>query len=236
MLLFNLQGWWLVAAMIIYLAILFYGSYAINSGFYLPVTCSAITKEKKIAISFDDGPDEKYTPEILRILQQQHVQAAFFCIGKKIAGRESMLLAISENGHLIGNHSFSHHFWFPMFTSEKMISEFIITDNIIKKITGHQPKFFRPPYGVTNPNIRKAVQNRGYKVIGWNVRSMDTVIKERKKLLNKLIDGIRPGAIFLFHDTPEITVAVLPQFLTEVKARGYDVERLDHLLNLKAYE
>ena len=201
----------------------------------MPLICEAFTTDKKIAISFDDGPDEKYTPEILRILKQHNINAAFFCIGKKIEGRESMLNQISDNGHIIGNHSYSHHFWFSMFSSEQMISELSNTDLRIKEATGFRPQLFRPPYGVTNPNIRKAVEAGNYKAIGWSVRSMDTVIKNKQKLLGRLIDAIRPGAVFLFHDTSEITVSVLPQFLNEVQSKGYSIERLDHLLNLKAY-
>ena len=97
------------------------------------------------------------------------------------------------------------------------------------------PKLFRPPYGVTNPNVKKAIINGGYTPVGWSVRSMDTVIKDENKLLKKINTAIKPGAVFLFHDTSKTTVGVLPKFMQEVKKRGYHIVPLDKLLALTAY-
>ena len=94
---------------------------------------------------------------------------------------------------------------------------------------------FRPPYGVTNPNLAKAIKNGGYTPVGWSVRSMDTVIKDEKKLLAKINAGITPGAVFLFHDTSKTTAGVLPEFIQEVKKRGYNIIPLDKLLALQPY-
>ncbi|MCH5716326.1 polysaccharide deacetylase family protein [Niabella hibiscisoli] len=96
-------------------------------------------------------------------------------------------------------------------------------------------KWFRPPYGVTNPNLKKAVERMGYTAIGWNVRSMDTVAKDEGVLLNKLKNALKPGAIFLFHDTIDITVKVLPDFISCAREQGYEIAPLDKLLNLQPY-
>jgi peptidoglycan-N-acetylglucosamine deacetylase len=227
--------WPMAIASLLYLIILFFGSYRIDSQFYLPVVCSADTNEKKIAISFDDGPDEHYTPRVLSILRDHGYPAIFFCIGKKIAGREKLLRAISEAGHLIGNHSYAHDFWFSMKSAKEMKSDLSAADVAIKDITGLQPKLFRPPYGVTNPNVRKAVEHGRYTVVGWSIRSMDTVINDRSRLLAKLKSALRPGAVILFHDTSLTMAEILPEFFEEVRNRGYEVVRIDHLLNLKPY-
>lgn len=219
----------------VYTLILFYGSSVIKSGFYLPVRCSAITGEKKIAISFDDGPSVNFTPQILDILNQHNVEAAFFCIGNRIEGNESLLNRIHKEGHLIGNHSFSHHFWFDMFSAGKMLGDMRLTDDAVQKHTNLKPLLFRPPYGVTNPNLKKAIIRGGYTPVGWSVRSMDTVIRDHKKLLEKISRGIAPGAVFLFHDTSRSAVEALPEFLSEIKNRGYEIVRIDRLLNVKAY-
>ena len=108
-------------------------------------------------------------------------------------------------------------------------------DHQLEKIAGLKPVLFRPPYGVTNPNLKKAIISGGYTPVGWSVRSMDTVTKDEKKLLSKVTEGIKPGAVFLFHDTCNITLNVLPSFLEEVKKRGYQVVPLDKLLHLKSY-
>jgi peptidoglycan/xylan/chitin deacetylase (PgdA/CDA1 family) len=88
--------------------------------FFLPVICAADTTRKEIAISFDDGPVQHFTPETLEILEEYGVKAAFFCIGQRIAGNENLLKRIHEDGHLVGNHSYSHHFWFDLFSADKM--------------------------------------------------------------------------------------------------------------------
>jgi len=220
---------------IVYSLIVFYGCYYVGSNFFIPIVCAADTDKKEIAISFDDGPAIDHTPEILQLLKQEDIKAAFFCIGNRIAGNEHILKQLKEEGHIIGNHSYSHHFWFDMFSSKKMLDDMQQMDHEMEKVTGMKPILFRPPYGVTNPNLKKAIIKGNYTPVGWSVRSMDTVIKDKKKLLDKINAGIKPGAVFLFHDTSKTTLAVLPAFIKEVKNRGYQVIPLDKLLHLKAY-
>ena len=110
-----------------------------------------------------------------------------------------------------------------------------LTDAACEKITGLKPKLFRPPYGVMNPNLRKAIIDGGYTAVGWSVRSLDTVIKDEKTLLKKVIKALRPGAVFLFHDTSAVTVSILPLLIKQVHSLGYDIVRPDKLLHLKPY-
>ncbi len=220
---------------VVYSLIVFYGCYYIGSNFFIKIICSANTDKKEIAISFDDGPAVNYTPQLLQVLKAENVKATFFCIGNRIAGNENIIKQVQEEGHIIGNHSYSHHFWFDMFSSEKMLADMKQMDSAMTNATGLQPKLFRPPYGVTNPNLKKAIINGNYIPVGWSVRSMDTVIKDEKKLLAKITSGIKPGAVFLFHDTSHTTLQVLPQFIKEVKNRGFHIVPLDKLLHLPAY-
>jgi peptidoglycan-N-acetylglucosamine deacetylase len=222
-------------AVIAYSLIVFYGCYYIGSNFFIKVICSADTNRKEIAISFDDGPSLSYTPEILKILKEEDVKAAFFCIGKNIPGNERLLRQTIAEGHTVGNHSYTHHTWFDMFSAGQMLGDLEMMDHEMHRVTGLQPKLFRPPYGVTNPNLKKAIIKGGYTPIGWSVRSFDTVIKDEKKLLNKVIRSLEPGAVFLFHDTSKTTLDMLPAFIKEVKNRGYNIVPLDKLLLLSAY-
>lgn len=215
--------------------IVFWGCINVNSNFFIQIVCKAKTDKKEIAISFDDGPAKKYTPEILQILNSEGIKATFFCIGNCIVGNENILKQIKEAGHIIGNHSYSHNFWFDLYSAEKMQTDLEQMDEAMEAVTGLKPKLFRPPYGVTNPNVKKAIINGGYTPVGWSIRSMDTVIKDEDKLLNKINAGIKPGAVFLFHDTSKTTVEVLPKFIQEVKKRGYEIIPLDKLLALNAY-
>jgi peptidoglycan/xylan/chitin deacetylase (PgdA/CDA1 family) len=220
---------------IIYASVVFYGCYNVDSNFFIQIICSAVTDQKEIAISFDDGPVTNYTPEILQLLKQNNIKATFFCIGKRIAGNEDILKQIKEAGHIIGNHSYSHHFWFDLFSSRKMLDDLKRMDQEMEKVIALHPKLFRPPYGVTNPNLKKAIINGGYTPVGWSVRSMDTVIRDKKKLLSRINRSLKPGAVFLFHDTSKTTLNVLPEFIKEVKNRGYHIIAMDKLLHLKPY-
>ena len=223
------------ALLLIYSWVLFYGCAYVGSNFFLPVICASTTGKKEIALSFDDGPAPSYTPEILAILREADVKAAFFCIGSRVAGNEVILSQTQAEGHVIGNHSYSHHFWFDLFSSKKMLADLKMMDNVLSAVTGLQPRLFRPPYGVINPNLKKAILRGGYTPIGWNVRSLDTVIKDEPTLLKKINKAIKPGAIVLFHDTSATTLAILPGFIRQVKERGYEIVRLDKMLNLQAY-
>lgn len=215
--------------------IVFWGCIHVSSNFFIPIVCKAETDKKEIAISFDDGPTENYTKEILSVLKAENVKATFFCIGNRIAGNEAILRQVHDEGHIIGNHSYSHHFWFDMYSSKKMQQDMEQMDTEMQRVTGLKPKLFRPPYGVTNPNLAKAIKKGGYITIGWNMRSLDTIAKDEQQLLTKINTGIKPGAVFLFHDTCKITLNVLPEFIQEVKKRGYNIIPLDKLLALQPY-
>ncbi|MES2774198.1 MAG: polysaccharide deacetylase family protein [Bacteroidota bacterium] len=220
---------------VVYSLIVFYGCINVGTNFFIKIVCSAETDRKEIAISFDDGPAQNYTPEILQILEQENIKATFFCIGNRIAGNEDLLRRLVQEGHTIGNHSYSHHFWFDMFSAKKMLADLKQMDDEMVRATGLRPKLFRPPYGVTNPNLKNAIINGAYTPVGWSVRSMDTVTKDEKKLLDKITGAIAPGAVFLFHDTMEITAKLLPRFIEEVKKKGYQIVPLHKLLHLQPY-
>lgn len=219
----------------VYSLFLFYGSYYVGSNFFMKVLCSAHTDDMQIAISFDDGPAPAHTAEILEILRSNKVPATFFCIGKNIAGNEALLQQIKADGHIIGNHSYSHHFWFDMFSTKKMMADTKQMSEAVNRTIGLQPLLFRPPYGVTTPNMRKVMDKTGYTAIGWNIRSLDTVIKEEEKLLEKITSKLRPGAIVLLHDTSTATLAILPRFIAAARSKGYVFVSIDKLLNVQPY-
>ncbi|MDQ3048828.1 MAG: polysaccharide deacetylase family protein, partial [Bacteroidota bacterium] len=104
---FSFSLWWLLLPLFLFKSLLIYGSANIHSSFYANVICSGTTTEKKIAITFDDGPDLNYTPEVLNILKEHNATATFFLIGKKIKGNEDLVKNIHSSGNLIGNHTFS---------------------------------------------------------------------------------------------------------------------------------
>jgi peptidoglycan/xylan/chitin deacetylase (PgdA/CDA1 family) len=116
-----------------------------------------------------------------------------------------------------------------------MLADMHKMDQEVYRIIGKMPKLFRPPYGVTNPNLSKAIVRGNYIPVGWNIRSLDTMIKNERKLFDKVVSNLRPGAVFLFHDTSAATVAILPVLMQHIKSHGYEILRLDKMLNLPAY-
>ncbi len=233
--LFNISIFIFLVPIAAYSLILLYGCYYISSNFFIDVVCSLKTNEKVVAITFDDGPDTGNTPQILKELKKHGTQAAFFFIGHKIESNRDIFKQLNDDGHIIGNHSFSHSFWFDMLSSKKMTDDLQLMNSETLRIINRVPKLFRPPYGVTNPNLAKAIKAGNFIPVGWNVRTMDTVVKNENKLLNKALKNLKPGAIYLFHDTSRATVFILPEFLKQVKLKGFTIIRLDKMLNLQAY-
>lgn len=232
---YEVPFWTYVIPLLIFLPVTVYGAMNIESGFFLKAYCEADTTEKVVALSFDDGPQAELTPEILDILQREKAPAAFFCIGKNITGNEHILKRIYAEGHVIGNHTYSHHFWFDMKLSGDMLKDMQEMDALMVNATGLHPRLFRPPYGVTNPNLARAVKAGNYLPVGWNIRSLDTVAKDEKALLQRILQQLKPGAVILLHDTCRITADILPQLIRGIREQGYRLERIDKMLNVRAY-
>jgi peptidoglycan/xylan/chitin deacetylase (PgdA/CDA1 family) len=218
------------------IALLTYGSISIRSGFYSKVICSADSLEKAIALTFDDGPDEHVTPMVLEILKNQHVQAAFFCIGSKVLRNPLLIERMEKEGHIVGGHSYSHHLFFDLFSSKRILEEMVKTEKLVQRVIRKKMKMFRPPYGVTNPTLAKAIRKMNYHIIGWSLKSNDTVIKDKQKLFEILQRRLGTADIILFHDTSLHIIPVLDKFINFAKENNYRFVRLDELLQIDAYE
>lgn len=232
---YDLPFWVYLLLLLAYLAVLFYGSYFIQSGFFIRSLWKGSSERKAIAITFDDGPMIEFTPKVLDILKELKVPASFFLIGKNIQSNEELVKRIDSEGHLLGNHSYSHTYWFSLNNSETIFNDLKHCDEEILRVTGKKPKFFRPPYGVTNPMVAKATAKGNYDCIGWSIRTYDTNAKSREGLLTKSLKNLGNGDIILFHDWGQHTIGILSDFIREVRARGFEIVRVDELLNTKPY-
>lgn len=222
-------AWLLLPLTVTYVALLVIGSVRICSGFYLRAFCRANTDEKIATLSFDDGPDPVNTSKILAILDKFGVRATFFVTGEKAAKNPELLRMIHLKGHLLGNHSFSHSFFFDLFGRKKMEQDLLKTDQLIEKITGTKNKIFRPPYGVTNPTVARTVKKLDYSVIGWSVRSLDTVKNDENEIIHRIKRKLQPGAVILMHDDREMAVKVLERLILKVKDEGYRFVDLEQM-------
>lgn len=218
----SLSPWLMLIPVLYFLSDLVLGAIYIERNFYISsINHLPENKQKQICLTFDDGPHAEVTPRVLDVLKEKQVPAVFFVIGKNIAGNEALLRRLHAEGHQIGNHSFSHSATFDLKSAGAMLEEIRQTSALIESVIPVKVNLFRPPYGVTNPNLARAVKRSGMQSIGWNLRSLDTVAKSKDALLNKLLDQTHPGSIVLLHDRCEITADVLTDYIDECHRRGY---------------
>jgi peptidoglycan-N-acetylglucosamine deacetylase len=209
---YSSSGWvMLFSAVLLPLIILIGSSFIVCSGVYVTAICKGNDQKNKIAITFDDGPNE-LTREILNILDKYQVKASFFLIGRNVLLNKDIVFEIAQKKHSIGNHSFNHKSWFPIIGVKKIEMELRDTQNAIGAITGSKPVYFRPPFGITNPFIANALKYFNFKIIGWSVRSLDTVIDDPEKIIKRIKKQIGPGSIVLMHDT-SINVTIILEWL-----------------------
>ena len=210
-------------AVVAVLAFLFYASYSIKSQVYVKALCRVETTEKVVYLTFDDGPDAEQTPRVLDVLKRNNAKAAFFCIGSRIAGNETLLKRMADEGHLIGIHSFSHANSFPLFSRNRMLADIRQCQQAIEQATGTEPMLFRPPFGVTNPTIGKVVKSLNLKTIGWTIRTYDTNGADHAKIARRISRQLRPGAIILLHDRLPQSAERLQMVIEAVREKGYEI-------------
>lgn len=211
------------------LSFLVYASYSIRSGIYLRAFCGKPTTEKIVSLTFDDGPDPVQTPKVLQILKEYQVTACFFCIGQKVKGNEALLKRMVAEGHTIGNHSYTHSGRFPLYRLSKMKKDLQTCQYALEQVTSQPITFFRPPFGVTNPTIAKAIRQLGYIPIGWNIRTMDTCQKDTSRILRRIRKRLTPGSIILLHDRMPDSDQLVREILDLLKEQGYTVVGVEQL-------
>jgi hypothetical protein len=216
-------GWgYYLALGLLFVGLLSWGVFDIRLGYFVPTLCRLKNKQnRQVVLTFDDGPTE-LTPLFLDLLNRYEVKAIFFCIGRQIAQYPQIVQRIKDEGHLIGNHTYSHTPKNCFASSAVMTQEIQQTDALLAQL-GIVTPYFRPPYGVTNPHIAKAAKRMGKIVVGWDIRSLDTVIKDETRLWSRVVSKLTQGNIILMHDTSERTLHVLEQLLKYLKANDYQV-------------
>lgn len=190
------------------------------------------TEEKVIALTFDDGPDPRYTSQILEVLAKYDAKATFFVLGKNAEKYPEIIKRQYNEGHELANHTYSHQFK----SSEiKLQDELKKTNDIIYDITGFAPTLFRPVGGMYTDNIINTAYKSGYKVViwSWHLDTLDWKNPGVSKISKKVLDGASPGDVVLFHDgggNRAQTVKALEQILPELQKRGYKFVTISELM------
>lgn len=195
-----------------------------------PIPQKISPKEPVVALTFDDGPNPQFTPQILDILYEQQVPVTFFLVGQQMEGQEWLVRKIAASGHEIGNHTDSH----PDLTTleePQILEEIQKTQETLREILpDYTMKFLRPPYGRQNETV---CQSSPLPLILWDVDSGDWEDPQAEAIYAAVIENIQDGDIVVFHDDNPETVKALGQILPALKARGYQFATVSTLLGLK---
>ncbi len=195
---------------------------------------------KRVALTFDDGPDARYTPAILDVLREQGVPASFFMIGNQIERYPEVVQRINAEGHLLASHSFTHAN-FGRLAPEEALFEIHSTEWAVFSLTGRLPALFRAPYGEISEENMKMLIALGYKNIFWSVDTLDWTLKDPDQVLVNALSNTRRGAIILMHSNGgrdqnlDATVDALPDLIYTLRAQGYEFVTVDQLLSVPAY-
>lgn len=219
----------LILLLFIYSLILIYGAASISSQLFLRASCRGDKTSGKLAITFDDGPHGQRSLEILDLLQKQSCRASFFIIGNKAERSPEIVVKMKKEGHLVGNHSYSHSSFFPFYRRSRISKELERTNRILEAAGSGPIRFFRPPFGVTNPNIARGLNTSGLEVAGWSIRSFDTRNQPAEKVVGKIIKRMGGGEVILLHESSDHILEILEQLLPAIKAAGLECVRLDEM-------
>jgi peptidoglycan/xylan/chitin deacetylase (PgdA/CDA1 family) len=194
------------------------------------------TGRRAIAITFDDGPNPVFTPQILDLFQKHNAKATFFTLGINLEQHPETAKLIVEGGHELGNHSYSHPY-LTQIDLETQWTELERTAQLIEGIAGRKPTAFRPPFLDYNEHVGLLAEKFGCQTIGaLNLETMDWGEPGVDLILQKSRDHIHNGSILLFHDgygDRSQTVAALEVFVPEVRNQGYELVTISELLAIK---
>lgn len=192
---------------------------------YESVSASSAEK-KKVAITFDDGPNPDYTPDLLKGLKERGVSATFFLLGKEVEKYPELVEQMHAEGHLIGTHSYEHVNLCNL-TDEKAIEQVDKTNALIEKITGERPQFIRPPYGCWKKNL-------DYKTsmieVLWDVDPLDWKTGNSDVVVSRVLKNVEEGDIILLHDASASSVKAALSIIDKLQEDGYLFVTVDEIV------
>ena len=193
----------------------------------------AARANNEICLTIDDGPDPAVTPQVLEILDRYRIKASFFCIAEQAARYPALCREIVKRGHDVENHTMHHRHTFSLLGIHAYRREIEAAQIALAAITGTSPLFFRAPAGLRNPFLDPVLHRLNLQLASWSVRAYDTRVRDANRVKNKLLRGMRPGAILLLHDGNAarandipIILAVLPTLLQSAAINGLRFVRL----------
>ncbi|NJK37446.1 MAG: polysaccharide deacetylase family protein [Oscillatoriales cyanobacterium RM2_1_1] len=193
--------------------------------------------QKVIALTFDDGPWPKTTPQILKTLKQNEIKATFFWVGAALENHPDIGQQVVAEGHVIANHTW-HHRYKPM-SSATAAKEVESLADLIDQLTGLETSLFRPPGGVENNGLVEYVHSQDYVNVMWSIDSRDWSKISAAQIEKNILNAVKPGQIVLMHDgggNRSATAKALPKIIAELKRQGYEFVTVPELLQLADQE
>lgn len=210
-----------------------------RSRFYGKVCSNGNRNCPRIALTFDDGPNEPYTSHVLSILEQYRIKATFFVIGQNARRHPETCRQIVTAGNVIGNHSYHHHKSLCLRRGKAVARDIELANQAIYECTGFEPKLFRPPHGFRTPWLMRTVRHLGYTVVTWDNMTSDwKAEKSGEEIVRTIVQRAKPGGVIVMHDGRDTRLSydrshmlqALPQIIDALKQKGFDFVTMPELL------
>jgi peptidoglycan/xylan/chitin deacetylase (PgdA/CDA1 family)/GT2 family glycosyltransferase len=233
-----------VSPLAVIVIILAYGYFIPNSPVFGKVYYKGDEHSKVVALTFDDGPNEPYTSEVLDILDKYNIKATFFCVGENVELYPETAKRMVAEGHVLGNHSYTHNANHAL--TEFGARDLVVAERAISDTIGVKPHLYRPPHGKKSPWELDAVKDQGMIEVEWSVSTGELNTHSFEKVADRLVDETHPGEIMLLHDgygtdhncpqaDKSLTVEALPLIIEKLQAEGYTFVTVPELLDVPPY-
>lgn len=196
---------------------------------------SVPTGDKRIALTFDDGPHPSLTPRILEILDRFGIQATFFMVGQNIIYYPEAAKMVIERGHEVGNHTFTHPHIAGL-DERGIMDEISKCEDSLEELCEYRPHLLRTPQGAMTPSLEKCLQEEDYILVLWSLDTRDWEIKNTACVAQTVLSRVQAGDIILMHDyigyhskTPEALEIIIPKLLSQ----GYEFVTVSALLGIQ---
>ncbi|MGB3967749.1 MAG: polysaccharide deacetylase family protein [Planctomycetota bacterium] len=242
-------AWWLMGAVV---ACVVAGAFAMAASgliawqivsprgqWFVPTVWRGAGTGNALALTFDDGPDPAFTPQVLDLLAAAGAKATFFMVGERVAAHPELVRRVQAAGHQLGSHSHAHAIGFHFLSGNAMAAEIGRGIAAIERISGQAPSAFRPPVGLRVPTLRAALRRLGRPVTCYTLteRGLDAFHRPAEQIVERLLPHLVPGAILTLHDGTGLggsgerapTIAALRVVLERMRERGLRSVRLDQL-------